>query len=432
MGTTPREPQGEQLDGTEHIRLLVLTPFPPRLDAAHGGARVVAQLLTHLGDRMPIAVLCLRHPSELPADEHVRGRVARLEEMSRPDVTSPSARGIRFLRWRAAALFRGRPFWVSDLWLRAYRERVREVVREFEPNVVQFEYTAMAQYLGALAGSGVGRVLVEHDPEAGAAGAAGTLTSRLDARAWRRFRRQALRRVDAAVVFTERDRAAVERSAGDTPVVRIPFGADLADGTSSPAESNGSLLFVGNFVHPPNVDAARRLVASIFPRLRDSHPGCVLYIVGDRPPPELLRDPQPGVTVTGWVADLAPYMERAAVVVAPMRKGGGMRVKVLDALAAGKAVVASPLSTEGLDVADGEQLRVATTDDDFVARIGELLDDERARKGLEERARSWASENLTWEASVEAYVRLYGRLVSERRADNEPEVAPQPARQRFG
>jgi glycosyltransferase involved in cell wall biosynthesis len=68
---------------------------------------------------------------------------------------------------------------------------------------------------------------------------------------------------------------------------------------------------------------------------------------------------------------------------------------------------------------------VATTDEDFAARICELLEDEGSRKRLEERARSWASENLTWEASVEAYVRLYGRLVSERRADHEPEAAPQ-------
>jgi glycosyltransferase involved in cell wall biosynthesis len=230
--------------------------------------------------------------------------------------------------------------------------------------------------------------------------------------------------VDAVVVFTQRDRAVLAPAAAPTPVVTIPFGADSLEGDPRPAESDGSVLFVGNFVHAPNADAARRLVTSIFPRVRDTHPDCVLYVVGDNPPPELVDDERPGVVVTGWVADLAPLLQRAAVVVAPLREGGGMRVKVVDALAAGKAVVATPRGAEGLAVADGDQLRLATTDEDFAARISELLDDGDARKRLEERARAWAQENLTWAASVRAYEALYRRLLDGRRSGRELEAEP--------
>src|SRR2546421_1020658 len=129
VGTARREPREERADGRDPIRLLVLAPFPPRLDAAHGGARVIAQLVAHLGERIRVTVLFLRHPSEPPADEETLAGAARLEEVPRPDVASPGAHALRFLRWRAAALFRGRPFWASDLRLRAYRERLEEIVR---------------------------------------------------------------------------------------------------------------------------------------------------------------------------------------------------------------------------------------------------------------------------------------------------------------
>jgi polysaccharide biosynthesis protein PslH len=412
-------------DRSGQLRLLVLAPFPPRLDA-HGGARVIAQLVARLADEMRVTVLCLRHPSEAPADDDLRTRVERLEEVPRPDVDSPGAHALRFVRYRAAALLRGRPFWGSDLHVRAYRERLDELVRSFRPDVVQIEYTAMAQYVPNLAASAAPRVLAEYDAEAGAAAPAGPIARRLDAWAWRRFRRRAVRAVDAAVVLTQRDRDVLAPVAAGTPVVTIPFGAQSLEGDSPPAESDGSVLFVGNFVHAPNADAARRLVASIFPRVRDSHPESVLYVVGDNPPPELLDDERPGVVVTGWVADLVPYMERAAIVVAPVREGGGMRVKVVDALAAGKAVVASPRGAEGLAVADGDQLRLATTDEDFAARISELLDDAGARKRLEARALAWARENLTWDASVRAYEALYRRLLDGRRSNRELDAEPAP------
>ena len=175
----------------------------------------------------------------------------------------------------------------------------------------------MAQYLPAVAASDAARVLVEYDPRAGAAREGDTVLGRLDALAWRRFRRGALHAVDAAVTFTERDRLALKPLAGDTPIVRIPIGTDFTTRTFGPAESDGSVLFVGNFVHSPNVDAARRLVTSIFPRVLESHPHCRLYVVGDAPPPDLVEEPPHGVTVTGWVPDLIPYLQRAAVVVAP-------------------------------------------------------------------------------------------------------------------
>jgi polysaccharide biosynthesis protein PslH len=400
------------------LRLLFLTPFPPSLDGAHGGSRVIGQLLGRMAERHRVALLCLRHGGEQGVDDELRRRLDLVVEVERPNaIRSRRARALRGVRARLL-LLAGRPLWATDVWLPEYRERLRELLRDWRPDVVQVEYTAMGCYLGEIEAAGVPAVLGEPDPPTSAAIDLGRssprqrLLRRLDVRAWRRFERVVLRRVAAAVVFTDRDARALEEAAGTTPVVRIPFGTDFGDRAIAESVADGDVLFVGNFVHPPNIDAATRLVRQIFPRVRQRHPGSSLHIVGDNPPPELVAAANDGVVVTGRVPDLVPYVERAAVVAAPIRFGGGMRVKVLEALAAGKPLVASPLAAEGLDVSDGEQLLTAETDDEFAERISLVLEDGDLRGRLGASARAWANENLTWDQSIAEYERLYERLLS--------------------
>jgi len=224
-----------------------------------------------------------------------------------------------------------------------------------------------------------------------------------------------VRRV-VCTLFTERDRVALSRWAGSTPVVRIPFGTELVSRPVPGGPQDGSLLFIGNFVHPPNVDAARRLIESIFPRIRQRCPECELYIVGDQPPRDLVQAAPQGVTFTGRLPEIDGYLGRATVFLAPVRTGAGMRVKVVEALAAGKAVVASPLAAEGLAVTDGQELRVGPDDDSFVEAVIELLCDEPARLALGHRAREWAEAQLDWKDIGQAYLRLYGELLQADRS----------------
>jgi glycosyltransferase involved in cell wall biosynthesis len=136
----------------------------------------------------------------------------------------------------------------------------------------------------------------------------------------------------------------------------------------------------------------------------------MLRIVGAHPPAELLTRARDGVEVTGRVPDVAPWLNAAALVVVPLRLGGGMRVKVVEALAYGKAVVASPRALEGLNVTDGVEVAVADGDDQFVTRIVSLLESPDARGGLARKARDWAVANLGTERWVAEYEALYDRL----------------------
>jgi polysaccharide biosynthesis protein PslH len=224
-----------------------------------------------------------------------------------------------------------------------------------------------------------------------------------------------VQQVQKVVVLTESDRVAFETMTPGTSIARIPLGTEIPEHALNPVGSESStLLFFGSFTHPPNLDAALRLTRHIFPAIKSQYPGAKLYIVGDRPPPELRQTANAAIIVTGRVPDLSPYLERASLVVVPLRAGGGMRVKVLEALAAGKAVIASRLAAAGLDLVDGEQVCFAESDWEIGQRVIELLGNAEQRERLAKTARSWACQHASWGRPVEAYEEGYRGLLEGR------------------
>jgi polysaccharide biosynthesis protein PslH len=411
--TTPPGSPIDPSSARQRLRILVLLPFTPRLDAPHGG-RVAAALIARLAERHDVALLCLRPVDGEPVDDMLRGRCGLVEEMSLGG-SVPWRRPRRL--W---ALARGRPIEISDSFHPQFAQRARALARDWRPDVVHLEMERMAQYLGALSDQPAARVLVAHEP-AGANAADLYRASRgtdrvvryLDQRAWRRFEPRALRTLDALVCYTERDRRILAAVASGVRTTTIPFAADLPEQALDPLGSDPpNVLFVGGFGHPPNVNAAVRLGRSIFPRISAMCPGAVLYIVGDKPPREVRELAREDVIVTGRVPSIEPYLNRASVFAAPLLDGGGMRIKVLEALAAGKAVVASARAAEGIPVTHAdEQLVVADSDDEFAEDVARLLSDPDARRALATRAREWARKQLDWEPIVAAYERLYTEVL---------------------
>ena len=397
--------------------MLVCTPFPPRLDARHGG-KATAQLLLHLAARNEIGLLYLRQAQEPSVDAAIADRCVLVTEVPAP------ARG-RF--WRRLAwgvgLVRGLPPWAVDCRSSAFDSALAHLLDEWRPDVVEIHLQAMAQYVAAPARCGAARILVDHDPGSGWAdelvhGTTGLrrLSRRLEVSAWRRYERRTRPRFDAIVVFADRDLAAVQASAGHTPVTRIPLAVDVPDRPLAPEGSGQpTILFVGGFAHPPNADAARWLAASIFPRVVQRVPDARLELVGNEPGDGILALGGGRVSVHGSVPDVTPYMDRAAVVVAPLRIGGGMRVKVLEALAAGKALVVTQRAAEGFEARPGEHLLVADDEDQIVEALVQLLLDPHRRRRLAEEARRWAESRLGWDEGVAAFEELYESLAGSRR-----------------
>jgi glycosyltransferase involved in cell wall biosynthesis len=395
-------------------RLLYMTPFAPRLDLPHGG-RVTAALILRLAERHSLAVVCLRGPEEPGTDEAIRRVCQVVEEVERPERA--------LTNWRNRVVQLGKlvgapPTLVQRTHVSAYAKRLRAVAESFAPDLIQVEPHEMAQYLPSLPAMQAKRVLVDHDPGCEAAHDFSLATHgirrvwrQVDEIAWRRYAQRTAAEIDAVVVFSDRDRRNVEAYAAPKPTVVIPFPVSLPEHPLSVRGNHRNrILFFGGYDHPPNADAALRLALSIFPSVRREHPESVLELVGEATD-EIQSLAGDTVVVSGRVESMEPHLSRAAVVAVPIRFGGGMRVKVLESLAAGKAVVASPRAVEGLQLTSDELL-LADTDEEFSAAISALLADNQQRVGLERAARRWAEQHFDPDRQVHAYEALYQRLLT--------------------
>jgi glycosyltransferase involved in cell wall biosynthesis len=374
-----------------------------------------------LAKRHDTAVVCLRRRHDPPPEEELRRACVFYEEVEASAGPAASAFSLARLASEVSPLL-GTPRAVRRADVASVHERLRRLAGEWRPDVVHVCQAVMGQYVRDFERPPAKCVLTVHEPgvtaarhaEAGARGLA-AVRARIDRTAWVDYERRVLHDVDAVVVLTGRDRRTLAALDESVPIFEIPLGTAIPARPSSPlGVAPRSVLFVGNFRHTPNVEAAVRLARSIHPRVRRGRPDVSLHLVGDAPSRLVRALAGESITVTGAVDSVEPFLEAAAVVAAPLSSGGGMRMKVLEALAAGKAVVASPLAAEGLNVTDGDPLLLAGDDDAFASAIGRLLDDEASRGELARRARQWACARFGWERAIAGYETVHARLYPDR------------------
>ena len=187
----------------------------------------------------------------------------------------------------------------------------------------------------------------------------------------------------------------------------IPNGVDIEQLQPSGAKrETAALLFTGNYEYPPNVDAALVLARDILPRVRASIPDAKLWLVGNAPPPELQALAGDAITVTGRVPDVRPYLEKATVFVSPLRLGAGIKNKVLEALALGCPVAATPLSVDGIAV-ENERSALTADLDQLPEAVVRLLRDAELQRTLATNGRALIERDYTWTRVAEKYEALY-------------------------
>jgi glycosyltransferase involved in cell wall biosynthesis len=184
------------------------------------------------------------------------------------------------------------------------------------------------------------------------------------------------------------------------PVHVIPTGVDtdFYRPAPSPPASRG-LVFTGSMDWLPNEDAMIWFCRDVLPLIRAQEPQTTLTIVGRAPTPQVVRlGREAGITVTGTVDDIRPYVGSAAVYIVPLRIGGGTRLKIFEAMSMGKAVVSTSVGAEGLPVNDGEHLVLADEPAAFAASVVQLMRDVDRRRMLERAARKLVLDRYDWSA----------------------------------
>ena len=228
----------------------------------------------------------------------------------------------------------------------------------------------------------------------------------------RRFEENTWKRVDGCLVTSERELEIIRLHAPGIAGAVVPNGVDLDyfHATDRPVEPF-SAVFNGVLDYRPNVDAALYLLDEIWPLVLAVCPQARLSLVGRAPASQARRLRRTGVMVTGEVADLRPHLERAAVVVVPIRMGGGTRLKVLESLALGKAIVSSSLGCEGISVTPGRDLLTADDPRSFAERILELFTNEPLSRELGRNGRALVEREYSWDLAGEQIESLLEALI---------------------
>jgi glycosyltransferase involved in cell wall biosynthesis len=242
-----------------------------------------------------------------------------------------------------------------------------------------------------------------------------SLQGRLRAFRERRRERRIVANCAAFVLNSEVDaRYLVSNGLPATKIQTIPNGVD-AEGYFAPrsdvGEESDLLVFTGSFRYFFNLDAALYFLEHTWPLIRQERPACRLMLIGPRPPDSLKEFASDHVTVTGYVPDLRPYLQKASVYVCPLRSGTGMKNKILVALAMGKAVVCTSISCDGIDVSDGAEVAIADEPAAFARRVLDLLQSPDVRRRMGSRGRQKVIERYSWKSRAEAYEQLFHSLV---------------------
>lgn len=202
---------------------------------------------------------------------------------------------------------------------------------------------------------------------------------------------------------------------GARRAVLSPNGVDVAAWSWRPPTGAPVLGYVGQYGYRPNEAAALELVDEVLPAASAQMAGVRVSLVGRAPTQAMLRRSGPTVEVTGTVDDLAAHVQGFGVLVVPLRAGGGTRLKLLEAMAAGVPVVSTPLGAAGLDVQDGTHLLLAETAGELAAAAVRVLEDRSLARRLADAGRALVEERYDWSVTARPLVDCCAALLAERR-----------------
>ena len=375
-----------------------------------GGRIRTYQMLRALARQHHVTYLCLDDGGAAPdAAERAREYAQELIAVPfRPPAKSGAGLAFALLR----NLFSPLPYAVARYRSSALRERVGRLAAAADLIVCDFLFPSLnvPERLPAPA------VLFQHNVEAKIWERYVSVPQHPLRRAyfrlqWRRMRRyeaRQCRRFTAVVAVSAADAEVIRSEYSAKSVGAVPTGVDLDYFTArgSPPQESRELVFVGSMDWMPNDDAIRWFAGEVFPEVQKRIVDVRLVVVGRSPSPGLreLASRNRGIEITGTVADVRPYLARAALSIVPLRVGGGTRLKVYEAMASQVPVVSTAIGAEGLPLHSGEHLLIADSAQEQVSAICALLEDPARASALAANALAFVRQHCSWDAVAERFI----------------------------
>jgi polysaccharide biosynthesis protein PslH len=377
-----------------------------------GGKIRTYAMLRAINAKHPITYLTLDDGSAAP-DARERAREYASEVQTVPFQVTPRGT-LAFYGELLGNLFSPLAYSLQRYEVAAFRERVRAAVREGQIDLVVCDF--LTPWVNLPDGLGVPVVLFQHNVEAEIwrrhTEVAGNPIARwyfgLQWRRTEQFERAACLAADHVVAVSDNDADIFRERYGVTSVSSVPTGVDVEFFNPAPfaAREPGRLVFTGSMDWMPNADGITWFTEKVWPRVRAARPDATFSVVGRNPPAAVkaLATPGSGITVTGSVPDVRPYLGAGSAFVVPLRIGGGTRLKIYEAMAMECPVVSTTVGAEGLPVHHEDHLLIADTEADFAVRCIELLDNQSRATAMADRAAKLVRDNFGWHAVADHFV----------------------------
>ncbi len=319
-------------------------------------------------------------------------------------------------------LFSAQPFPAQRYDLPAAQKRVRELIRTKNIDVVHFDAPWLAAYRAAVAPCP--KILTTHNVEAERLRTWMRVEKNPLAKAYLylqyrklyRFEKNLYRQFEQNIVVSELDRGELAKFAPDTPFAVVPNGVDAAFFSPNYARmSPNRIVWAGPMNDPYNKDAVDYFLHDVYPLLNEKFPTVVATFLGSSPTPYLqdLAKNDPRIIAAGYVDDIRPYVDEATVFIAPLRAGGGTKLKVLNAMAQGKAVVTTSIGAEGISGVSPENIRIADSPQAYASAICHLLAFPDEARSVGQKARELVLKYYDWQVIRRQMSGLYSNFAPQ-------------------
>jgi glycosyltransferase involved in cell wall biosynthesis len=397
-GNVVSSPQHRNTFRAGFPRVLVVSPYLP-FPLSHGGAVRIYNLCRAMSGEVDFVLACFREAQETVRYTELHHVFREVHAIDIDEKYSDSSLPGQVVEYRNTAM----------------AELIRSQCLSGRIDVVQLEYTQTAEY--AEHTGAVPVVLVEHDLTFNLHGqfasTLGTPAARRQYELWHAFERSALQCANAVWVMSSRDKAiAVRHGASRRGTFVVPNGVDLQRFRPVRRQTHERIiLFIGSFRHLPNLLAFEALRDIIMPLVWQVDPEVELNVIAGAQ--HRHRTPlDPRIRVQGFVDDVRPAYRECDVAVIPLPLSAGTNIKLMEAMACGRAVVSTAVGCQGLDLLDGSDLLIREIGPEFAAAILELMKNEPRRTRIASRARKTAEVRFGWDAiavdALQSYLNLQG------------------------
>lgn len=304
-------------------------------------------------------------------------------------------------------LFRGvyskTPFTVLNYADDRFTAEFERLTTENDYDYVQVEDINLAQY--ALNKRGPKRVLDMHNIESDLLRRYAdkeksffrSAYARLTASKLERYEMTAVSNFDGVLVCSGKEKRELEVKGAETPVQVVPNGVDCPFYSDiDPDSQEKAIVFVGSMDYHANISGIEFFASDVLPLIKKECPELKVYVVGKNPPDHIKSLSDDNFIVTGGVPNVRPYLEKGLLTIVPLLVGGGTRLKILESMAAGRAVVSTSLGAEGIEISHGDNILIADKAEDFAAEVLKLVSEPKMRNELRDRARDFVVGKYDW------------------------------------